>query len=112
MRWPTIAVRRPGTLTLAVLDNGHFGVTGMQKSHSGRGVALHAVAEAAGFPTSSALTDLEAVSRFRPQILGLQARPRFATLRIAAEEQTRVLPPRDGVHLKNRFHQALGFSVN
>ena len=31
----TIAVRKPANLTIAVLDNGHFGETGMQRSHAG-----------------------------------------------------------------------------
>ncbi len=108
----TIAVKRPANLTLAVLDNGHYGETGMQQSHSGRGVALDRIAAAAGFPQSQALGSLEEVARFRPQILDLEAGPRFWTLSISAEEQPRILPPRDGVHLKNRFRRALGLAVN
>jgi len=30
---------------------------------------------------------------------------------IAADDLPRVLPPRDGVHLKNRFRAALGFET-
>ncbi len=107
----TIAVRRPTNLTLAVLDNGHYGETGMQRSHSGQGVPLHDIATAAGFPQAVELTDLDQVARFAPEILELDSGPRFATLRIAAEEQPRCLPPRDGVHLKNRFRAALGLPV-
>ena len=32
----------------------------------------------------------------------------FATIKIAPENPPRVLPPRDGVFLKNRFRAALG----
>jgi hypothetical protein len=32
----------------------------------------------------------------------------FARVAIAADEPPRVLPPRDGVHLKNRFRRAIG----
>src|SRR5262249_8526344 len=46
----TIAARRPANLSLIVLDNGHYGETGMQLSHSGLGVDLHRMAVAAGFP--------------------------------------------------------------
>jgi hypothetical protein len=35
---------RPANLTLVVLDNGHFGETSMQFSHSGLGVDLHLIA--------------------------------------------------------------------
>ena len=34
----TIAVRNPGNLTIVVLDNGHFGETGMQQSHTSLGM--------------------------------------------------------------------------
>jgi thiamine pyrophosphate-dependent acetolactate synthase large subunit-like protein len=33
----TIAVRRPPNLSIVVLDNGHYGETGMQLSHAGAG---------------------------------------------------------------------------
>jgi len=36
----TVAVKKPGNLAIAVLDNGHFGETGMQMSHSGLGAKL------------------------------------------------------------------------
>jgi phosphonopyruvate decarboxylase len=35
----------------------------------------------------------------------------FAQVLIAADDLPRVLPPRDGVHLKNRFRAALGFET-
>ena len=43
----TIALRKPANLTIAVLDNGHFGETGMQESHAGRGIDLDRVARPA-----------------------------------------------------------------
>ena len=39
----TIAVQAPKNLTIAILDNGYYGETGMQLSHSGRGVKLEMV---------------------------------------------------------------------
>src|SRR4029450_9090725 len=36
----TIAARKPQNLSIAVLDNGHFGETGMHGSHSGLGARL------------------------------------------------------------------------
>ena len=40
----TIAVQCPKNLTIAVLDNAHYGETGMQQSHAGLGVDLEKVA--------------------------------------------------------------------
>ena len=42
------AVRAPENLTVLVLDNGHFGETGMQRSHSGLGARLVDVARGFG----------------------------------------------------------------
>lgn len=104
----TIGVRRPPNLAIAVLDNGHFGETGMQKSHAGRGVSLHKVAAACGFPWAGEISDMAGVEDLRGR---LSARDglKFAAIGVRAENPPRVLPPRDGVHIKNRFRAALGF---
>ena len=46
----TIALRNPPNLTLICADNGHYGETGDQDSHTGLGVRLDAIAAGAGFP--------------------------------------------------------------
>jgi thiamine pyrophosphate-dependent acetolactate synthase large subunit-like protein len=107
----TIAVKRPRNLTIAVLDNGQFGETGSQESHTGLGIELHRIAAAAGFAEAVALEGLAAVRRYRRRLHNLDAGPRFVTLRIAAEQPPRALPPRDGVFLKQRFRRHLGFEV-
>jgi thiamine pyrophosphate-dependent acetolactate synthase large subunit-like protein len=107
----TIAVKRPGNLSIVVLDNGQFGETGSQASHTGLGVELHSVAEAAGFAEAVALADLAAVRAYRPRLHDVGAGPRFVTLRITADQPARALPPRDGVFLKQRFRRHLAFPV-
>ena len=44
----TIGVKQPRNLTIVVLDNGHFGETGMQRSHTSLGTDLVAVAKGFG----------------------------------------------------------------
>ena len=61
----TIAIRKPANLTLAVLDNGHFGETGMQESHAGRGLELDQDARTCGFSWSNKITDLASVDDLR-----------------------------------------------
>jgi thiamine pyrophosphate-dependent acetolactate synthase large subunit-like protein len=107
----TIAVKQPGNLSLIVLDNGHYGETGQQASHTGLGNDLHRIAAAAGFAAVE-LTDLAGVTAYRHELLRLDGPPRFATIRISPEAPVRALPARDGVHLKNRFRAHLGLSVN
>lgn len=105
----TIAVRQPANLTIVVLDNGHYGETGMQPSHTGLGIALDRVAAACGFPDVSVVADMTCVETVR-KALAARSGLRFARILIRAEESPRVLPPRDGVYVKNRFRAALGFS--
>lgn len=107
----TIAVKGPGNLTIAVLDNGRYGETGQQASHTALGVDLRRVAEAAGLE-AVALADMAAVAAYRASIQKIDGRPRFAAIRISPETPLRALPARDGVHLKNRFRAHLGLPVN
>ena len=108
----TIAARKPANLSIVVLDNGHFGETGMQMSHSGLGVDLHRIAEAAGFADVAEMRDLKGISAYRKPLKKTSGGPRFATIRIAPGSPPRALPARDGVYLKTRFRQHLGLGVN
>jgi thiamine pyrophosphate-dependent acetolactate synthase large subunit-like protein len=104
----TIALRKPRNLSIVVLDNGHFGETGMQRSHAGQGLELAKVAEACGFPAVDVITDMAGIAPLRARIHA-RVTLNFATVKIAAVNLPRALPPRDGVYVKNRFRQALGF---
>jgi thiamine pyrophosphate-dependent acetolactate synthase large subunit-like protein len=108
----TIAAARPKNLSIVVLDNGHFGETGMQRSHTGLGARLELIASGAGFPAVTEITDLDGIERFRPTLQLLDDGPRLARIRIASNQVARALPPRDGVYLKNRFREHLGLPVN
>ena len=44
----TIGIQRPPNLAIAVFDNGHYGETGMQPSHTEAGVELVGIARACG----------------------------------------------------------------
>jgi thiamine pyrophosphate-dependent acetolactate synthase large subunit-like protein len=105
----TIALRKPRNLSIVVLDNGHFGETGMQRSHTGQGIELARVAEGCGFPQVAVVTDTQHIPPLRTRIHARECL-NFATVKIAPVNVPRVLPPRDGVYVKNRFRQALGFN--
>jgi thiamine pyrophosphate-dependent acetolactate synthase large subunit-like protein len=102
----TIGVQRPRNLSLVVLDNEHYGETGMQPSHTKFGVDLAASAKACGFGTSILATTMKQVTALREDIHRAEG-PLFAQIKIAADKLPLVLPPRDGTHLKNRFREAL-----
>ncbi|NLS73807.1 aldehyde dehydrogenase [Bradyrhizobium brasilense] len=108
----TIATKQPGNLSIAVLDNGHFGETGMQPSHSGLGARLEVIADGAGIGNVCEIADMAGIEKFRTSLRDLGGGPRLARIRIAAGEVERALPPRDGTYLKNRFRGHLGFKVS
>ena len=106
----TIAVKKPGNLTIAVLDNEHYGETGMQPSHAAQGVDIDKVAAVCGFDWTAKIADMAGVSHLSKRIHagdGLK----LVTIKIKPEIAPRVLPPRDGIYLKNRFRAALGFGT-
>jgi thiamine pyrophosphate-dependent acetolactate synthase large subunit-like protein len=102
----TIAVDAPPNLVLVVLDNEHYGETGMQPAHTGRGVDLPGIARAAGFAEATTIrtdAELEALARRLFTAPG----PLFATVKVSADTPPMLLPPRDGAYLRSRFREAL-----
>ncbi len=103
----TIGIQRPGNLAVVVFDNGVYGETGMQPSHTQSGVDLLRVAGGCGFATCLDVAD-EAGLRDLAARLKTLREPLFARVLIEASEPPRVLPERDGVVLKDRFRASLG----
>jgi thiamine pyrophosphate-dependent acetolactate synthase large subunit-like protein len=102
----TIGVQRPRNLSIVVLDNEHYGETGMQASHTHFGVDLAATARACGFAFSSMPATLAQVTKLRADVHKAGG-PLFAQVKILPYKLPLVLPPRDGAQLKNRFREAL-----
>jgi thiamine pyrophosphate-dependent acetolactate synthase large subunit-like protein len=103
----TIGVQRPPNLAIAVFDNGRYGETGMQASHTADAVELAGVARACGFKEIFDITDEPGLREFAAHIQDA-TNTLFARVAIRADEPARVLPPRDGVFLKTRFRRASG----
>lgn len=103
----TIGARLPRNLTIVVLDNGHFGETGMQRSHSSLGTDLVAVAKGFGIADAYAVGDIEVCDEMA-QGMRERRQTSFVQVFIAADEPPRALPPRDGPYVKNRLRAALG----
>lgn len=104
----TIGAQRPANLGIVVLDNGHYGETGMQRSHTAMGVDLVGVARACGFAWAEHVERADQIAGLRARIARREGLG-FASVRIAANDPPRVLPSRDGVEIKNRFRRGLGF---
>lgn len=106
----TIAVAAPKNLDVIVLDNQHYGETGMQVSHTGKGIALDRVAQAAGFAETAELRTLPEVDDLCARLRRSAEGPRLFVLKIEAGNLPRSLPPRDATFVKNRFRARLGLA--
>jgi thiamine pyrophosphate-dependent acetolactate synthase large subunit-like protein len=108
----TIAIAAPQNLIIVVLDNGHFGETGMQKSHTGLGLDLAAIAAAAGFAEARCVADAEGMEAAAHAIRQAASGPRLYVMKVKAENLPRSLPQRDAVFGKNRLRAHLGLGVS
>jgi thiamine pyrophosphate-dependent acetolactate synthase large subunit-like protein len=102
----TIAVAAPANLAVVVIDNGVYGETGGQTSHTGAGVDLAAVAAACGIGDARTVRRESELGSLRDAIHAC-AGPLLAVVKVAVEELPLVLPPRDGVALIARVRAAL-----
>lgn len=102
----TIGAERPANLAIVVLDNERYGETGMQPTHTARGVDLPGMALAAGFAEAVTVRtppELDAVASklFSP------SGPLFASVKVSTDPTPVSLPPRDGPYLRSRLREAL-----
>lgn len=107
----TIALQAPRNLSVVILDNGLYGETGSQTSHTAAGTDLAAVAAACGIrETLKASTPAE-VDAIATRINRIAEGPFVATIAISGGEKTRCLPSRDGAWLKARLRRDLGLET-
>jgi thiamine pyrophosphate-dependent acetolactate synthase large subunit-like protein len=102
----TIGVKQPNNLAIVVLDNAHYGETGMQASHTKAGIDLVAVALGCRFRQARAISRIEDAAEVR-KLLHSGEGPILVSARISEEDVRRVLPIRDGHVIKHRFVEAL-----
>jgi thiamine pyrophosphate-dependent acetolactate synthase large subunit-like protein len=106
----SVAMQRPGNLSIVVLDNERYGETGGQTSHTSSVADLVGVARACGIADSCAITTMAEVEALVPKLHDLKSGPRFANVKIDGANVERILPMRDGTYIVNRIRGSLGFS--
>jgi thiamine pyrophosphate-dependent acetolactate synthase large subunit-like protein len=102
----TIGVKQPANLVIVVLDNQHYGETGMQPSHTRAGIDLVAVARGCKFVDALHVSESGATNRVRDLVHNGRG-PILVQARISNDAAPRVLPSRDGHAIKLRFMEAL-----
>ena len=102
----TIGAQRPANLSVVVIDNERYGETGMQASHTDKGVDLVGVAKSCGIGRAFEVEDEAGLRKLAGELAALNE-TLFARVHIAADDPPRVLPTKDGVELKLRFRKAV-----
>ncbi|RUZ71958.1 aldehyde dehydrogenase [Mesorhizobium sp. M7A.F.Ca.US.006.01.1.1] len=102
----TIGAQRPRNLAIAVIDNEHYSETGMQATHTRRGVDLAAVAKACGFPVAETVRDNDELKAIVPRLFSHEG-PFFVAIKVNTQRYPMSIRVRDGAHLKDRFRENL-----
>jgi len=103
----TIGANKPRNLSIVILDNEHYGETGMQQSHLGMGIDLCAVARACGITQACTVTTGEELQSVAGNFHEMGA-TKFLQVKVNPDAPPRVMPTRDGVENKITFRKALG----
>ena len=102
----TIGAEKIRNLAIVVIDNELYSETGMQPTHTSRGVDLAGVAKAAGFVTTGTVSTLADVKTWIPKIYDTPG-PLFLDIKVNANRYPLSIRLRDGAHIKNRFREGL-----
>ncbi len=102
----TIGAKAPKNLSLVVIDNEYYSETGMQPTHTQRGVSLEGVAKACNFPSAETIyTEAELAKAVR-DIFGHNDLV-FRDIKVNNTRYPMSIRLRDGAHIKNRFRENL-----
>lgn len=102
----TIGAQKPDNLAIVVLDNELYAETGMQPTHTARGVDLAGMAKAAGFAVAETVRTEEALDS-AARTLYRTPGPAFFDIKVNSKRYPLSIRLRDGVHIKNRFRENL-----
>ncbi len=102
----TIAVLNPANLSILCVDNGHYGETGYQKSHTSFGVDLERIAIGAGFKMSCTIEREDQLAR-GAAMLRRSNGACFVLLRVSPEEPPAIKRLLEPAAARVRFRTAL-----
>ncbi len=102
----TVAIMGPPNLSIICVDNGHYGETGYQKSHTSLGVDLAAIAAGSGIPAVRTITTAADIPEAAALIRQMDA-PSFVLLKVKPTDPPKVRRSMDAALTKHRFREAL-----
>jgi phosphonopyruvate decarboxylase len=102
----TVAVMNPPNLSIVCVDNGHYGETGYQKSHTSLGVDLAAIAIGSGIRAVRTVTQESEIAEAAALIRRMDT-PSFVLLKVAPTDPPLIRRSMDAAWTKHRFRTAL-----
>ena len=102
----TIGAQQPDNLSIIVMDNELYAETGMQPTHTARGVSLSGVAKAANFAFAETAYTQEELERGIDAVYQ-QRGAALLDIKVSNKRYPMSIRMRDGTHLKNRFREHL-----
>ena len=102
----TIGTQGPRNLAIVVIDNELYSETGMQPTHTSRGVDMAGIAKAAQFARSGTIYTEAQMKSWVPKLYS-PAGPAFVAIKVNHTRYPMAIRLRDGAHIKNRFREAL-----
>lgn len=102
----TVAIMAPPNLSIVCVDNGHYGETGYQKSHTSLGVDLATIATGAGIAAVRTITQESDIAGAAERIRQMDG-PSFVLVKVKPTDPPKVRRSLDAAWGKNRFRHAL-----
>src|SRR4051794_25710338 len=78
----TVGLKKPGNLSIVVLDNEVYGETGGQASHTGASADLVGIARCCGIGDARSLSTMAEIESFAAELQDISTGPRFALVKI------------------------------
>jgi thiamine pyrophosphate-dependent acetolactate synthase large subunit-like protein len=102
----TVGILKPSNLSILCVDNGHYGETGYQESHTQRGVNLELIAQGSAIPITRTIDSEEQIPEAK-QLLQSSNGTSFILLRISTAPPPSIKRSMDATERKIAFRKAL-----
>lgn len=102
----TIGAQSPDNLAIVVMDNELYAETGMQPTHTARGVSLSGIAKAANFAVAETVDTGEELESAIGALYEAPG-PVLFDVKVSDRRYPMSIRLRDGAHIKNRFRENL-----
>lgn len=101
-----VGAMQPRNLSIVCIDNGHYGETGYQPSHTSRGVDLETIARGSGIGATMTINSMDEIAAGRALLARADA-PCFVLLKVSAEPSARYKRSLDARARKTLFRATL-----